>query len=81
MKTEKCNRTIEFDNGLGSSSYNKCHQKPFIKVQYKSSINSQIVTEVLCKTHHNAFIKNINRINSKTGFDFNLTIEALNKQP
>lgn len=66
-----CNRTLEYDSGVGVNYY-KCDKKPFKEVQYKSSFNSEIVNECLCKTHYNALIKNINRISKKTRFDFEL---------
>lgn len=69
----KCNRTIEFANGL-HYSYHKCYKKFFKQVEYKSPQNSEIINECLCKTHYNALIKNINRIALKTKFQFELKI-------
>ena len=70
-----CNRTKSFDSGI-QTVYYKCEHKPYVQVEY-SGVRNEIINECLCKTHYNALVKNITRIENKTGCQYNLKTELL----
>lgn len=70
-----CDRTIEYNTGI-ITAYHKCDKKPFINVTFQD-VRNKPTTQCLCKTHYNAFVKNSDRINKKTGFDFKIKTELI----
>lgn len=73
----KCTETSTTKDRYGYESYYACQHKVYCMATFNLSTTGEKVTRPFCKKHHNALIKNCERIKRLTGYDSELTIEII----